>query len=69
MSKIVKVVKVITAPAFLNKLEGVVSSAKALNSLKVYKGKDKVDKALSGASRAIDVAIAASVVLKSIGGK
>lgn len=42
----------------------IVESAKAVNSVQEYKGKDKVNKGLSGASKALDIAAVILNILK-----
>ncbi|APW79836.1 hypothetical protein AS12_gp48 [Acinetobacter phage vB_AbaP_AS12] len=42
----------------------VVESAKAVNSVQEYKGKDKVNKGLSGASKALEIASVVLSILK-----
>lgn len=64
MSKIKVIVRNVDVPKVASGLSKAVSVAKAVNSTKVYKGKEKVDKALSGASTAIDVGLAVWRIFK-----
>lgn len=57
MSKIKVIVRSVDVPKLAEGLGNALSVAKAVNSTKVYKGKDKVEKALNGASMALDVGL------------
>ncbi|WDS49628.1 hypothetical protein F70K44_047 [Acinetobacter phage F70-K44] len=48
----------------VNTLGTIVESAKAVNSVQEYKGKDTVNKGLSGASKALDIAAVILNILK-----
>lgn len=53
---LIKVLKVVgKATAYLDVAEKAVEAAEGFNSDKVYKHKDKVDKTLQGASKALQV--------------
>lgn len=64
MSKIKVIVRNVDVPEVAKGLAQAVSVAKAVNSTKVYKGKEKVEKALNGVSTAIDVGLAVWRVFK-----
>lgn len=64
MSSLKVIVKSVDVPKVASGLSKAVSVAKAVNSTKVYKGKEKVDKALSGAATAIDVGLAVWRIFK-----
>lgn len=64
MSKIKVLVKEVNVPKLADSLAKAVSVAKAVNSTKIYNGKEKVDKVLTGASTAIDVGLAVWRVFK-----
>lgn len=64
MSKLSVVIKSVDVPKVVDAVGKVVSIAKAVNSTKEYKHKDKVDKALSGAATALDVGLAVWRIFK-----
>ena len=64
MSKIKVIVRNVDVPKLADGLGEALSVAKAVNSTKVYKGKDKVEKALDGAATALDVGVAVWRIVK-----
>lgn len=56
--------KIKHSDAVIGTLGTIVESAKAVNSVQEYKGKDKVNKGLSGASKALDIAAVILNILK-----
>ncbi len=57
MSKIKVIVRSVDVPKLADGLSKALSVVKAVNSTKVYKGKEKVEKALDGATAALDVGV------------
>lgn len=57
MSKIKVIVRSVDVPKLAEGLSTALSVAKAVNSTKVYKGKEKVEKILDGASVVLDVGV------------
>ena len=57
MSSIKVIVANVDVPKVAEGLSKALSVAKAVNSTKVYKGKEKVEKALDGATVALDVGV------------
>ena len=64
MSKIKVIVRNVDVPKLATGLYKALSVAKAVNSTKVYKGKEKVEKALNGAATALDVGLAVWRIFK-----
>lgn len=64
MSKIKVIVRSVDVPKLADGLSKALSVAKAVNSTKVYKGKEKVEKALDGAATALDVGVAVWRIFK-----
>ncbi|WEM05717.1 hypothetical protein [Acinetobacter phage vB_AP_P1489] len=61
---VLKKIKHSDAVNVVNTLGTIVESAKAVNSVQEYKGKDKVNKGLSGASKALEIVDAVLNILK-----
>lgn len=64
MSKIKVIVRSVDVPKLADGLGKALSVAKAVNSTKVYKGKEKVEKALDGATVALDVGVSIYRIFK-----